>query len=397
MAVKFSNNASALLDGAITNSATSITLDDVSEFPVLAGGDYTYVTLANAAATKIEIIKVTAINTGTKVLTVVRAQDSTSAAAFDDGDICELRITAALLTAHVEALVSAENTLAEDDDVNLTSPGDGALLIYDTGTSTWRDAAMSGDATISDTGVITIGDDKIDSQHYAVASIDAEHLATDSVIGQAAIVDNSVIEEKLGISNAGTNGQYLQKQSGNTGGLTWATPTDTDTTYTAGTGITLSGTEFSAAPLALTTVQTAANQTAHLALTAQEGDIVVRSDENKTYCHNGGSAGTMADFTLLATPTDAVLSVNGQTGAITAAHIKTAYEANSDTNEFSDAEQTKLAGIAASANAYTHPTSAGNKHIPSGGSTGQILKYSSAGTVTWETLDDAVAMAIALG
>ena len=98
MAVKFSNNASALLDGAITNSATSITLDDVSELPTLTGTDHTYLTLSNAAATTIEIIKVTAINTGTKVLTAVRAQDDTSAAAFADGDICELRLTTALLT-----------------------------------------------------------------------------------------------------------------------------------------------------------------------------------------------------------------------------------------------------------------------------------------------------------
>jgi hypothetical protein len=106
----------------------------------------------------------------------------------------------------------------------------------------------------------------------------------------------------------------------------------------------------------------------------------------------------MGDFTLLATPTDAVLSVNSQTGAITAAHIKTAYEANSDTNEFSDAEQSKLAGIAASANNYTHPTSDGNKHIPSGGAAGQILRYASAGTAAWGADEnDAVAMAIALG
>jgi hypothetical protein len=98
MAVKFSNNASTSLDGAITNSATSITLDDVSEFPTLSGTDYTYLTLSNAAATTIEIIKVTAINTSTKVLTVVRAQNSTSASAFANGDICELRITSALLT-----------------------------------------------------------------------------------------------------------------------------------------------------------------------------------------------------------------------------------------------------------------------------------------------------------
>ena len=34
---------------------------------------------------------------------------------------------------------------------------------------------------------------------------------------------------------------------------------------------------------------------------------------------------------------------------------------------------------------YTHPTTAGNKHIPTGGSTGQFLKYSSSGTATWAT------------
>jgi hypothetical protein len=72
--------------------------------------------------------------------------------------------------------------------------------------------------------------------------------------------------------------------------------------------------------IAITSVQTAADQTAHLALTAQEGDIVVRSDENKSYVHNGGTAGTMADYTLLATPTDTVLSVNGSTGAVTLTH-----------------------------------------------------------------------------
>jgi len=38
---------------------------------------------------------------------------------------------------------------------------------------------------------------------------------------------------------------------------------------------------------------------------------------------------------------------------------------------------------ATNANNYVHPTSAGNKHIPSGGSTDQILKYSSSGTAVW--------------
>lgn len=32
---------------------------------------------------------------------------------------------------------------------------------------------------------------------------------------------------------------------------------------------------------------------------------------------------------------------------------------------------------------YTHPTSSGNKHIPSGGSSGQILRWSADGTAVW--------------
>jgi len=97
MSVKFSNNASTTLNGAISASATSIVVTDVSEFPALSSGDHTYLTLANAVGTKIEIIKVTNINIGTKTLTVVRGQDNTSGLAFDSGDICELRMTAALL------------------------------------------------------------------------------------------------------------------------------------------------------------------------------------------------------------------------------------------------------------------------------------------------------------
>jgi len=38
------------------------------------------------------------------------------------------------------------------------------------------------------------------------------------------------------------------------------------------------------------------------------------------------------------------------------------------------------------ADKYEHPTTAGNKHIPSGGSSGQVLKYSASGTATWATL-----------
>jgi hypothetical protein len=36
------------------------------------------------------------------------------------------------------------------------------------------------------------------------------------------------------------------------------------------------------------------------------------------------------------------------------------------------------------ANNYSHPTGAGNNHIPSGGASGKFLKWSSSGVATWE-------------
>ncbi len=69
-------------------------------------------------------------------------------------------------------------------------------------------------------------------------------------------------------------------------------------------------------PVAITKVTVVASEAAQLALTAEEGDIAVRSDENKSYMHNSGSAGTMSDWTELQTPTDAVLSVNGEIGTV---------------------------------------------------------------------------------
>lgn len=59
------------------------------------------------------------------------------------------------------------------------------------------------------------------------------------------------------------------------------------------------------------------SQAAQLALVAEEGDVAVRTDQNKSYIHNGGTSGTMTDWTELLTPTDLVLSVNGQVGAVT--------------------------------------------------------------------------------
>ena len=54
------------------------------------------------------------------------------------------------------------------------------------------------------------------------------------------------------------------------------------------------------------------------------------------------------------------------------------------TNDYTTAEKTKLQGVAANANNYVHPTTAGNKHIPAGGAKGQILVNTGDGTAEWQ-------------
>ena len=54
--------------------------------------------------------------------------------------------------------------------------------------------AVSGAATLSNTGVLTIANDAIDSQHYADLSVDLGHLAADSVDGTK-IVDDAINSE----------------------------------------------------------------------------------------------------------------------------------------------------------------------------------------------------------
>ena len=67
-----------------------------------------------------------------------------------------------------------------------------------------------------------IATDAVTTAKIADDAITSALIADDAVV-QAAIADEAVDEARLQISNAGSNGQVLTKQSGNTGGLTWAT------------------------------------------------------------------------------------------------------------------------------------------------------------------------------
>lgn len=96
MSVLYSNNAYSSLTGAINSSATSITVasGEGARFPAIStSGDYFYLTLIGSSVS--EIVKVTARSTDT--MTIVRAQDGTTAQSFSIGDSVQLKVNKGML------------------------------------------------------------------------------------------------------------------------------------------------------------------------------------------------------------------------------------------------------------------------------------------------------------
>ncbi len=84
----------------------------------------------------------------------IKAKASTNAVYFKSDDETEYDLTES----------ASAGSLAGMSDTTITSPNDAALLLYDTGTSRWRDADMSGVATIDDVGAMTLAAASITGQ-----------------------------------------------------------------------------------------------------------------------------------------------------------------------------------------------------------------------------------------
>ena len=69
--------------------------------------------------------------------------------------------------------------------------------------------------------------------------------------------------------------------------------------------------------IGISSVSVVANQAAQIALTAQEGDVAVRTDSSKSFIKNAGTSGTISDWTELVASSNSVVSVAGKVGAVT--------------------------------------------------------------------------------
>lgn len=118
----YTNDATTTLASAITTTGqTSIAVSDGSLFPNPAAPDYFTVTITQPSGTETswEEVKVTARSGNT--LTVVRAQESTTATTWAAGDKVELRWTAAAAIAGANVAQTGEAILDFGTGENITS------------------------------------------------------------------------------------------------------------------------------------------------------------------------------------------------------------------------------------------------------------------------------------
>jgi len=92
-------------------------------------------------------------------------------------------------------------------------------------------------------------------------------------------------------------------------------------------------------PLAISETYVVSSESAMLALTAQRGDVAIRSDVNKTFILSvDGGAATLANWKQILTPAAPVQSVNGKTGTVTLTYS----DVGSDASGAAAAVQTNL-------------------------------------------------------
>ena len=139
-----------------------------------------------------------------KTLTSPVLNTSVSGTAVLDDDTFATASATTLATSesikqYVDDSVATANELSELTDTNITSPADGALLFYDTGTSKWIDNVVSGDITIADTGVAAISSGVIvnDDVNASAGIVYSKLSLSDSIVNADINSSAAIADTKL--------------------------------------------------------------------------------------------------------------------------------------------------------------------------------------------------------
>ena len=111
--------------------------------------------------------------------------------------------------AYVDSQVQNSDTLSELNDTNITSPGDGSVLFYDSDTGKWIDNVVSGDVTIADTGVATISSEKVQDTAGAMFTGNTETRITATYQDSDGTIDLEVDNDLANYDN--TNSGFATK------------------------------------------------------------------------------------------------------------------------------------------------------------------------------------------
>lgn len=136
--------------------------------------------------------------------------------------------------------------------------------------------------------------------------------------------------------------------------------------------------------LAISEVFPVASQAAMLALTAQVGDIAIRSDLNKTFVLAASPSSTLANWAEMLAPTGAVTSVAGRTGAVvlTKADVGLSNVANTAPAALPISDLTQAALDTKSAILRAVTSIAGGSHTLTATDVGTYLRFIGSGAKT---------------
>ena len=122
---------------------------------------------------------------------------------LDDGTAADVRVTLGLGTAAVkdqEFFLLSDSGINDLSDVLISAPDDAHILVYDNDAGEnddkWKNVALTGDVTISNLGVTTIGENKVTNDKLLNSSVTITDGTTSDVLplGQALTI-NSVANE----------------------------------------------------------------------------------------------------------------------------------------------------------------------------------------------------------